>query len=790
MKNKISLISLFLLLIPYSFSQCKDYVIDSCYYTANSQADSNIFMSNFIPNNTTPIVYIKINFHIGRKDDGTGNLWLDTPEYRDTLQQVVDWLNVFFSNNHLPSDTIHDAQFISDIKVRFVIDTFYYYNNSFIAYCYNETSFQNYLIAEYPERLNNFSYHLGLDVTQGYSGRSNGVRATYPTILTIKQISGNTINTFGFAIHMAHEFGHNFGLDHTYDYSKSLILSHPEFLWDIFGHNVQAWCSSPPDEQSVCWHDAGWDCNPYDSTNTCTNFLMGGTKYTKSISALQAGRIHRALSIAPLRKCTYGYHTTPYVISQNTTWDYTRKMYQNIVIDSGVTFTVLCTLEFVSQASIYVHPGGKLIIDGGTLTNACNGELWQGIFVEGNPFDSSQYENLQGYIELKNGATIENAVCAINVGLQRPDESPTWLVDQGGGIVKASNASFINNLKAVEFGPYSRHHVVKNVHAWRNVSGFTQCNFTINTNALFDLDEFEQHVNLYDVEGVHFGSCSFSSVNNKGTAIQSLSSAGFVLNDNFSFMGSERNNVAGFDVGIRILDGNATDIHYTDFNDNNTAILVEGGYNISIYRNNFQIPYESDYGPTTGVTLTNCPLFSITNNLFHGVYNCDYGLIINHSGANDNIVKNNEFSNLNIAALAYGKNSDGEDGYKGLQYHCNRFENNNYDIMVADFVTNYVTEPGSIRFNQGDKNKACGNIFTVNGNSLTSPNYSFQYHFKSNSPEQIPINISGNIRTVAEYNYQCNQIGIQNPNIVPVNPPVDWNDELVNNYNMVANSLV
>jgi len=31
--------------------------------------------------------------------------------------------------------------------------------------------------------------------------------------------------------------------------------------------------------------------DPYDSTNTCTNFLMGGTKYTKSISALQAGRI-------------------------------------------------------------------------------------------------------------------------------------------------------------------------------------------------------------------------------------------------------------------------------------------------------------------------------------------------------------------------------------------------------------------------------------------------------------------------------------------------------------------
>jgi hypothetical protein len=105
--------------------------------------------------------------------------------------------------------------------------------------------------------------------------------------------------------------------------------------------------------------------------------------------------------------------------------------------------------------------------------------------------------------------------------------------------------------------------------------------------------------------------------------------------------------------------------------------------------------------------------------------------------------------------------------------------------MVADFDS----ELGSIRFNQGDANKACGNIFTLNGHSLTSPNYNFQYHFKINSPGQEPYNISSNITPSPEYRHLCEQIGVENPYIDPDNHPVEWNDILLNDYNMVATSL-
>ncbi|OQA89012.1 MAG: hypothetical protein BWY27_00890 [Bacteroidetes bacterium ADurb.Bin234] len=172
------------------------------------------------------------------------------------------------------------------------------------------------------------------------------------------------------------------------------------------------------------------------------------------------------------------------IISSNCSYIGSNHIILNeLIIENNATATFTnSTLYFYKNAIVTILPGGKLIIDGGTLTNACNGELWQGIFVEGDPFDSTQSESLQGMVELKNGATIENAVCAINVGLRRLGANSQMCV-LGGGIVKASNASFINNLKAVEFGPYHRHTIVRTVPLTRNASSFTDCNFTVNNNA-------------------------------------------------------------------------------------------------------------------------------------------------------------------------------------------------------------------------------------------------------------------------------------------------------------------
>ena len=71
-------------------------------------------------------------------------------------------------------------------------------------------------------------------------------------------------------------------------------------------------------------------------------------------------------------------------ISNNTTLSTPYFVNADLIIDSLATLTVTDTLYIAGGHRIIVRPGGKLIVNGGTLTNACDGEMWQGIVVEGN----------------------------------------------------------------------------------------------------------------------------------------------------------------------------------------------------------------------------------------------------------------------------------------------------------------------------------------------------------------------------------------------------------------------
>ncbi|NLJ82590.1 MAG: S8 family serine peptidase [Bacteroidales bacterium] len=488
---------------------------------------------------------------------------------------------------------------------------------------------------------------------------------------------------------------------------------------------------------------------------------------------------------------------TPGSISYSQTWDTEKYIVGNVIIENGITLTIQkpsniadLFIRCAPNAKFIIKPGGKLIVDGGILTNICDGELWQGVFVEGNPNDILQSEGNQGVVELKNGAIIENAVCAINVGVTYNRGRGVYTY-KGGGIVKANNASFINNLQAVKFAPYHRRKPVGAMFVTKNASYFSHCTFTINHQAFFDLNEFSEHVNLVGVEDVRFQSCNFLSVENKGTAIRSSLAGSFSLNHGY-LLPLARSNITNFDVGICIQDGKPTNIHYTDFDNNNMAVVVEGSEAMYIGGNNFYIPYASYFGPTVGISLTNCSDFHIRDNLFQGEHNCNYGLIINQSGSYNNIVKNNEFSTLRMATVAYGRNSGIEYDIAtlqfhltGLQYHCNLFDNNNNDIVVSDFNT----EQGSIRFVQGEENDACGNMFTENGVSLSSVNFPLYYFYHNHLHRHQPYQIVGNIETKETNHHSCGQIGRVDPMIVIVDKPVNWRHVLENEYQMLSNEL-
>ena len=136
-------------------------------------------------------------------------------------------------------------------------------------------------------------------------------------------------------------------------------------------------------------------------------------------------------------------------ISSNTLWSTNKMINQDLTIDSLATLTITDTLFISNSSRIIVRPGGKLIVDGGTLTSACSNEMWQGIEVVGD-HTKRQLPQYQGTVELRNGATIENAYCAIRTGLHEDIDYATT-----GGIIKADSSYFVNNRCAVEMNSYT-----------------------------------------------------------------------------------------------------------------------------------------------------------------------------------------------------------------------------------------------------------------------------------------------------------------------------------------------
>jgi hypothetical protein len=106
-------------------------------------------------------------------------------------------------------------------------------------------------------------------------------------------------------------------------------------------------------------------------------------------------------------------YATPLNITSNTTWSGSRILDAKVTIISNATLTITGTVYATEGVVINIEPGAKVILDGGTLTNACPDKLWHGILVSGNKYLPQPPQN-QGVLELKNGAVIENAYTHIN----------------------------------------------------------------------------------------------------------------------------------------------------------------------------------------------------------------------------------------------------------------------------------------------------------------------------------------------------------------------------------------
>jgi subtilisin family serine protease len=182
-------------------------------------------------------------------------------------------------------------------------------------------------------------------------------------------------------------------------------------------------------------------------------------------------------------------------VSGNTTWADERSVNANTVIPSGVILTITGTVKFTPGVAIIVNPGGKLVLNGATLTNACSNQLWEGIRVEGNT-NQRQLAQYQGTVEVTN-SLIENSRGAISTATY--DYNAPNYYSLFGGIIKASNSTFKNNIRSIAFNSYTNHYA--NGDIADNVSYINNCTFIVNNDNLFAYNvdaDFNSHVLLRD----------------------------------------------------------------------------------------------------------------------------------------------------------------------------------------------------------------------------------------------------------------------------------------------------
>lgn len=423
----------------------------------------------------------------------------------------------------------------------------------------------------------------------------------------------------------------------------------------------------------------------------------------------------------------------------------------DIWVSPDSQLTMFDTIQSPEDVNIYIKPSGKMTLDGGTLTNLPeeNSPMWKGVQVWGDAQKSQRAESgkyMQGYFELKNGATIENAVTGIDVW-KPGDEHST------GGIVVASDASFVNNTTAVFFHPYENKQESANqpgTYTVRdNISSFKNCVFSIDNNYIGP-DLFEMHINLFRVRGVKFLGCDFSFRDNffskpwpigvhawdagfhiRGLCMPNVSPC--VVYDKSTFDGFYKAvaSVTEGAIGLRPIS-----VKDTEFSNNSFGVFGVKSNFATVLNSSFKIGQDSTLC-AAGVYLEYSPHFTIEQDTFAVAklfpYK-NYGIVIKDSRS-QNLIYKNVLSRLYCANLSVGRNcansyrtdiNDNSPLIMGLEYRCNDNSQN-----LCDF---YVLADGSngmgIQKNQGATCVPANNTFSQNlsYNFMNYANYDIVYY--------------------------------------------------------------
>jgi len=329
-------------------------------------------------------------------------------------------------------------------------------------------------------------------------------------------------------------------------------------------------------------------------------------------------------------------------------------------------------------AKIIVEPGAQLIIDGGTITNI-SGQLWDGIYVQGNPNQPQLATNpnnvgsllYNGIVRIKNNSTIKYATVGVRNYLTTTANT--------GGVIFAQNSNFVDNVRDVYMS-------VPASGAQPSASWFYNCNFK--TLGVIPPNSLPlQHVELRNITGVKFQACHFLSgatPNSGGKGILSVDAIYTVDNNNTPGSSIFENLTHGIYVN-NINPLRTPVISNTTFKDN-----WYGAYFMNVNYLAFQtntLTYITRSGASQ-VYLNNCKYYKIKNNLFTSSTNYapnGEGVSVYKSKTGAHEIFRNTFSNMNVGINCMDDNGNPSNSTDGLKMNCNDFHvtPNNYDVAMT-----------------------------------------------------------------------------------------------------------
>ena len=370
----------------------------------------------------------------------------------------------------------------------------------------------------------------------------------------------------------------------------------------------------------------------------------------------------------------------------------------NLIIEANTDITILgMTFYFKEGKGIILNAGSgstkgaKLTLDNSKCTayDACNSNsvMWNGIELigAGDAYDQYGSNTIQTQLIVKNNSTIEYAHEAVRAKF--------------GAIVQASYSNFIDNEYGIYFDTYNN--------TSSSVSYVNHCSFT-SDNLLYSAKGTQPNMFVFA------NSCS--DILLKGNLMRNIaddSTIGGVYNRGHGIIATNtvvsieptkdsRGNIIQKSTFIKlrhavIFEGTGSMGSSADnciFDHNLDAFKIRGGAdNCIVTRNEFKNIYNNDSGSTYesgGLYLEGVTGYTVEDNEFHdGVA----GMFVLNSGIEYNQVYRNHFHNLTnnsnwTALIATEENGnytpEFPNNYNGLDFICNKFENNDYAIAVID----------------------------------------------------------------------------------------------------------